>query len=60
MRFPHFLFREDPTISLLIVVFVCLFVLVFNSYRMRKISLRTAILCEAGLLLTAAALLIFL
>ncbi len=59
MRFPHFLFREDPTASLLIVLLVCLFVLAFNSYCMRKISRRTMILCSVAFALGIVALCIF-
>ena len=58
MKSLHFLLRDDPTASLLIVLLVGLFVLAFNSYRLGKIRRPTMILCSVTLVL-ALAILIF-
>ena len=59
MKYPHFLFREDPTTGLLIIILVCLFVLAFNSYRLGKIRRRTMILCSVAFALGVVALFLF-
>ena len=56
MKYPHFLFRSDPTSYLLAVVLVCLFVLAFNYYRIGKIRRPMMILCSVAFVLGVAAL----
>lgn len=59
MKSLHFLLRDDPTASLLIVLLVGLFVLAFNSYRLGKIRRPTMILCSIAFVLGIIALFLF-
>ena len=59
MKALHFLLRDDPTGSLLIVLLVGLFVLAFNSYRLGKIRRPTMILCSIAFVLGIIALFLF-
>ena len=59
MKSLHFLLRDNPTTSLLIVLLVGLFVLAFNSYRMGKICRPTMILCSIAFVLGIIALFLF-
>ena len=59
MKALHFLLRDDPTASLLIVLLVGLFVLAFNSYRLGKIRRPTMILCSIAFVLGIIALFLF-
>lgn len=59
MKSLHFLLRDDPTASLLIVLLVGLFVLAFNSYRLGKIRRPTMILCSIAFVLGIIAIFLF-